>query len=71
MIPVTFDLKVDVHNQWFVHISRHIGETWLYYERKRLVKAAHETHDLLGTEVLRRFSEVKFSIASDKRMELN
>jgi hypothetical protein len=30
----------------------------------------HETHDLLGTEVLRQFNTVVFNIIKDKYMEL-
>jgi len=61
------------------HIYRKLGGVLLYQDKEQLSQickanaichSTHETHDLLGTEVLRQFSGVSFGLAGDKYMEL-
>jgi len=61
------------------HVFRKIGVVSLYRDIKRTVHicdaksichSSHETHDLLGTEVLRQFGGVTFSLDSKKFIEL-
>jgi hypothetical protein len=61
------------------HLFRKLGTVSLFYDKKKEVHicdtqaichTTHETHDLLGTDVLRRFSGVVFNLTGDKCMEL-
>ena len=61
------------------HTFVKLGTVSLCQDRKQAVQickadaichSTHETHDLLGTEVLRQFNGVIFSLVGDKYMEL-
>jgi len=62
-----------------IDIFRNMGEISLCHDNKQadpigkipaLCHAARQTHDLLGTEVLRLFDNVLFNLKGDKHMEL-
>lgn len=61
------------------HVFRKIGTVSLCHDKKQAIQictanavchSTHETHDLLGTEVLRQFKGVTFNLADNKHMEL-
>ena len=61
------------------HTFRKLGAVSLCQDKNQAVQickadaichSTHETHDLLGTEVLRQFSNVTFGLIGDKYMEL-
>jgi len=61
------------------HIFRKLGEVSLFQDKAQtsqickadaICHSTKETHDLLGTEVLRQFSDVSFRLVGDMHMEL-
>jgi len=62
-----------------VHTYRKLGTVSLCQDKDQKIQickddaichSTHETHDLLGTEVLRQFSDVTFGLIGDKYMKL-